>query len=67
MRYARKTCAICGMPDTPHTKSGEPLWIHTRLDRHIVAAFKARHPSSSAPTASTAPPEAPAPPSLRKP
>lgn len=28
------------MKNVPHTKDGAPLWGHTRLDSHSVAAFR---------------------------
>lgn len=39
MAYARKTCAVCGQENVPHIKSGEPLWGHTRTDRHVLGVI----------------------------
>lgn len=58
-KMLRKTCETCGQTSVAHTKNGQPHWEHTRVDRHMFAAFRKRH-TPEAMQASVAPHAPPA-------
>ena len=40
--YKRMTCRGCGAHAVPHNKNGEPLWGHTRTEKHYIGGWKRR-------------------------
>jgi hypothetical protein len=48
MAYQRKTCAVCGQENVPHTKRGDPIWSHTRTDRHFLGVIAMRKAARAA-------------------